>query len=57
MKSKDNITKEDIKSVTKVLSKRYILTPIIMVVLMLMEHPNYEISKFIHSFLKSLIYP
>ena len=54
---KDSINKQDLESLAKILSKKYVITPIIMLILFVMDHPNYEVSKFIHSLLKSIISP
>ena len=55
--SSDKLTIEDFKVFAKVLSKRYILAPIIMMILFLMDHPNQQLSRAVHEFLKEIIIP
>lgn len=47
--------KADIELLIKLLSKRYILAPLLFALLYLLEHPNANITHALHAFLRSLL--
>jgi hypothetical protein len=54
-KMDDGNIKTELELLVKLLSKRYILAPILFALLYLLEHPNTSITHTIHSFLRGLL--
>jgi len=53
----DNKDLDELKIFFKVLTKRYVLGPILLMLLYLLDHPTQQLTKVIHEMLKGLIAP